>query len=101
MNKVKLLKFLYWVLYLGLCFVSGLFSSEGLANYFSQRTSFFQSEEINKKWPVITINLDGLNRTVDDEYGNNTLIYYCPGYRGLEDIPPKLLKLQENIYQYK
>ena len=99
MNKVKLLKFLYWVFYLGLCFVSGWFSSEGLANYFSQRTSFFQSEEINKKWPVITINLDDPNSSV--EYDKNTWIYYSLGYKGFEDIPLKLLKLQENIFQYK
>ena len=99
MNKIKFFKFLYWVLYLGLCFVSGWFSLEGIANYFSQRTSFFQSEEINKKWPVITINLDDPNSSV--EYDKNTWIYYSLGYKGFEDIPLKLLKLQENIFQYK
>ena len=99
MSKEKLIRFLYWVLYISLCFISGWFSSEGITNYFSQSTSFYQSEEINDKWPVITINLDGANTSV--KYGNNTWIYYGSGYNGLENIPQKLLKFGKNIFQYK
>ena len=100
MSKENLFRFLYWLLYLGLCFVSGWFSSEGIANYFSQSTSFFQSEEINDKWPVITINImDVSNASL--EYGKNTWIYYCVTYYGLLDLSCQLLKLGENIFQHK
>ena len=80
MNKEKLFQFLYWLLYLGLFFVSGWFSSEGIVNYFSQSTSFFQREEINDKRPVITIYIESHKPNGILEYGNNTRIYYCPSY---------------------
>ena len=76
----KLCRFLYWTLYLGLCFISGWFVSGVLENYISRKTSFSQDEEIAIKRPVITITL----YRQDGEYpvlNKNTSIIYCPTYK--------------------
>ena len=53
----KLYQSIYWVLYLGLCFISGWFVSGVLENYSSRKTGFSMNEEIAIKRPVITIDL--------------------------------------------
>ena len=78
----KLCRFLYWILYLSLCFTSGWFAlNSGVLNhYISKTTSFTQVEEISYKRPVITINLQLLPGE-SPELKTNIWIYYTQSYR--------------------
>ena len=57
--KMAKLKFLYWGLYLALCFTSVWFVSGVVDNFLSKKTSFSQTEGYSYERPVITIALTG------------------------------------------
>ena len=55
MSFEKLIKPVYWGIYIILCFVSAWFASGVIENFLSGKTSFSQSQESSLKRPVITI----------------------------------------------
>ena len=96
----KLSKFLYWTLYLGLCFISGWFASGVLDNYISRKTSFSQDEGIATKRPVISIIMFFLTgeRPVINK---NIWIQYCPSYKFWQSGNCGNLHLGENEFFVK
>ena len=54
-SKCKVFKIVEWILYIGLCIVSGWFASGVLYQFFSNKTSFSQYEEKVTQYPVVTI----------------------------------------------
>ena len=55
MSFEKLIKPVYWGIYIILCFVSAWFASGVIENFLSGKTSFSQSQESSLKRPVIAI----------------------------------------------
>merc|ERR1712218_678354 len=74
------LKFLYWGLYLALCFTSVWFVSGVVDNFLSKKTSFSQTEGYSYERPVITIALTGTG-SGNLKYKDDLKIKYCPSYR--------------------
>ena len=76
----KLYRILYWILYVGLCFISGWFAlnSGVIDHYISRTTSFAQLEEKSTKRPVISINLETKELPV---LNTNIWIYYTQSYK--------------------
>ena len=56
-SKRKVFKIVEWILYIGLCIVSGWFASGVLYHFFSNKTSFSQYEEKVIHYPALTIRL--------------------------------------------
>ena len=54
-SQCKVFKIVEWILYIGLCIVSGWFASGVLYQFFSNKTSFSQDEEKVNYYPVVTI----------------------------------------------
>ena len=93
-------RFLYWTLYLSLCFISGWFASGVLDNYISRKTSFSQDEGIATKRPVISIIMFFLTgeRPVINK---NIWIQYCPSYKFWQSGNCGNLHLGENEFFVK
>ena len=96
----KLFKFfIYWAIYLGLCFISGWFASGVVENYVSRQTSFSQNEEVAIKRPVITIEIKSENNSVQDPLFNDTFwIQYCPFYRAWGECSCYYLDIGESEF---
>ena len=54
-SQCKVFKIVEWILYIGLCIVSGWFASGVLQKFFSNQTSFSQHEEKVSHYPVLTM----------------------------------------------
>ena len=96
-------RFLYWILYLSLCFISGWFASKSgvLDFYFTSKTSFYLDQENSTKRPVITINLIPVSGELP-LLNNNTWIHYTPSYQLWPNIGAGAnLSLGENSFLIK
>ena len=106
-------KILGWILYLGLFAISIFFSSGVLQKFNSQATSFSQSEEIIKVYPIITIcsESDTFNGQESKKYYWSDFNITYTSYSGVEwetysgGLISRVIKVQEfnfvNMEKYK
>ena len=77
----KYFKFIEWILFVGLCALSGVFMGGVLDKFFSRKTSFTQSEEPIKELPVLMICFTKPeSRKTDYEYDKDFTIEYGTQY---------------------
>ena len=58
-SQDQLFKIIEWIFFIGFSILAGIFASEVIHQFFSQKTSFSQSEEKVNEYPVVTIRLNG------------------------------------------
>ena len=98
-SQDKLFKIIEWILFIGFSIVAGWFASGVLEQFFSQKTSFAQLEEMVTDYPVITI-APLFRQASDTNLTNNVIItYWTEGMMLLEGNKPVMQKLEigENI----
>ena len=88
-SKRKVFKIVEWILYIGLCIVSGWFASGVLYHFFSQKTSFSQHEEKVIHYPALTIRI---NRKATEVKIEDVVIMY-----GVRLFKFHHLKIGENL----
>ena len=94
----KYFKFIEWILFFGLCALSGIFMGGVLDKFFSRKTSFTQSEEPIKEYPTLMICLvKPESRKTEYEYDSDFRIEYETPH----SISPTVLKegAKTNIYR--
>ena len=90
-SLTKYFKITEWILYLGLCILSAYFMEGVLDKYFSEKTSFTQSEEPIEDAPVITICFT----ESEYEYGSDFILEY--GFHIGEVFHSIILKAGESL----
>ena len=91
LSQDKLFKILEWVLFIGLCIVSGWFASGVLDNFFSSETNFSQHKEKVTHYPVISFKF---LRPTSQVNLSDVKIYYSTSPDGLNTY--QYLKIGEN-----
>ena len=92
----KLFKLIEWILFIGFSIQTWWFASGALEQFFSQKTSFSLSEEINTEYPVVTI--VPLFRLPSEINSTNIVItYFAEGMelvQGVGDFSKSMTKLE-------